>query len=145
MRIASVVEPSDDDETLVYELPTYEVEELSLFPTATATAAHQRTPARSRLSEAPMAMTVIAALIGAMVAAWSIEERAVDGDLVAELFVSGLAQLWPVDTGGGVAPVRSDASSPPRVQRAAALMPSAPAAEPKAEVPASGAPSAARR
>jgi len=151
MRFATVVQRSgghqdwsDDDATLVYDVPEQELDDLLLSIDVTDADAVPRATAQG-LGGAHIVMTVVAALIGAMAAAWSIEAQAPGAAPTAEALVSELGKLWRTEHGARHAPPTAKPSAParPAIAEAAALAePAAPAPAAPAEPVAAAAPGA---
>jgi outer membrane biosynthesis protein TonB len=146
MRFAAVVEPSgvhqdwsDEDATLVYDVPDRELDDLLVRIDATDTDAVPLGPARG-LGHAQIVMTVVAALIGAMAAAWSIETQAPGMAPTAEALVMEVGKLWRSDDRARSAAATPRRAAPARPARAAS--PSSGAPEPPSAAAAIAAPAA---
>jgi hypothetical protein len=138
MRFATVVQPSgvhqdwsDEDATLVYDVPERELDDLLLSIDVTDTDAVPRATAQG-LGGAHIVMTVVAALLGAMAAAWSIEVQAPGAAPTAQALVSELGKLWRPDHHARRALPAARPSAPARavVAEPAALVEAAAPVEP---------------
>jgi hypothetical protein len=114
-------EPDEDAETLVFDLAAREPDEWLVEIAEGATHPRVRSrPTAFRPSDAQIAMTMLAVLIGAMAAAWSIEQRAFDAVASPEALVGSLAKVWYEATGARVGAARPQPSKPAGVASAAA-------------------------
>jgi hypothetical protein len=111
---------NDDAATLVYDTPEPGRPPPPFAMAMSATEPPLRARAMApRLSHAQIVMTVTAALIGAMAAAWSIEEQALGAPSHVEALATGLGTLWRGDRGARIAAAKPKATAPARPALAA--------------------------
>jgi hypothetical protein len=163
MRVATVVQPlsarrrskrrdlasdpcDDEAETLVFDLDAREPDEWLIEVPEGAAQPQMRAHASAfRPTDAQLALTMIAALIGAMAAAWSIERRPLDALGSPEALMGSLAEVYRAAIGERPSSRLPPAPLPPAAPVAAARplpsepIPVAPAAA--AAVAAAAAPS----